>query len=222
MCIRDRLLQEYDLKWEYIPGKKNVVADVLSRIDINKQTFEGEKESILKVYHILSNRADLESLLENLSTHQQADPKLQSIKTRLEAGDETIARYYKIHNNILFIKPSLRKETWKVIIPTHIEKEIVSNYHIRYGHMGALKVIKALEESCHLKDINRKVRKYIKSCRICQLVKSNNEKKDGQMIPITSQAKMEKVFLDICGPFPRSGGRHRDKYLCLLYTSRCV
>ena len=46
------MLQEYDLKWEYIPGKKNVVADVLSRIDINKQTFEGEKESILKVYHI--------------------------------------------------------------------------------------------------------------------------------------------------------------------------
>ena len=144
MCIRDR-----------------------SRIDINKQTFEGEKESILKVYHILSDSADLESLLENLSTHQQADPKLISIKTRLEAGDETIAQYYKIHNGILFIQPSLKKEEWKVIIPTHIEKEIVNNYHIRYGHMGALKVIKALEESCHLKDINRKVRKYIKSCRIC-------------------------------------------------------
>ena len=42
------LLQEYDLKWEYTPGKKDVVADVLSRIDINKQTFEGERKVYLK------------------------------------------------------------------------------------------------------------------------------------------------------------------------------
>ena len=63
------LLQEYNLKWEYIPGKKNVVADVLSRIDVERQTFEGEKESVLKIYHILSSRADLASLLTNLSTY---------------------------------------------------------------------------------------------------------------------------------------------------------
>ena len=93
----------------------------------------------LKVYHILSNSDDLQSILENLSTHQQADPKLLSIKTRLEAGDETITQYYKIHNGILFLQPSLKKkEEWKVVIPTHIEKEIVNNYHVRYGHMGCL------------------------------------------------------------------------------------
>ena len=96
------LLQEYDLKWEYIHGRKNVVADVLSRVDIDKQTFEGEKESILKVYHILSSSAGLQSILEHLSTHQQADSKLISIITRLEAGDKTISQYYKIHNGILF------------------------------------------------------------------------------------------------------------------------
>ena len=82
--------------------------------------------------------------------------------------------------------------------------------------MGALKVIKALEESCHIKNINWKVRNYIKSCHICQLVKTNNEKKEGIMIPITSKEKLEKVFLDICRPFPRSGGRHRYKYLIII------
>ena len=134
----------------------------------------------LDVYkrQILSSSAGLQSILEHLSTHQQADPKLISIITRLEAGEETVSQYYKIHNRILFSRPSLYKEEWKVIIPTHIEKEIVFNYHVRYGHMGALKVVKALEESCHIKDINRKVRKYIRNCRICQLVKTNNERRD--------------------------------------------
>ena len=82
--------------------------------------------------------------------------------------------------------------------------------------MGAMKVVKALEENWHIKNINHKVRRHIKNCFICQLVKSNNEKKEGVMIPITSQKKLEKVFLDICGPFPRSGGRHRYKYIIIM------
>ena len=93
----------------------------------------------------------------NMSTHQQADPKLRNLKTRLEEGDETVAQYYQLNKQILFVKTSLKEETWKVVVPTQIEKELIVNYHIRYGHMGALKVIKALEESCQIKNINRKV-----------------------------------------------------------------
>ena len=66
--------------------------------------------------------------------------------------------------------------------------------------------IKALEEHLYIKDINRRVRNYIRNCHICQLVKCNNEKKEGIMISITSSNKLEKVLVDICGPFPRSGG----------------
>ena len=53
-------------------------------------------------------------------------------------------KYYHINKGILFGKTALNKETWKVIIPNHIEKEIIIDYHIRYGHMGALKVIQAV------------------------------------------------------------------------------
>ena len=37
------------------------------------------------------------------------------------------------------------------------------------------------------------------------------------MIPITSNRKLEKVFLDICGPFPCSGGRHRYKFIVIMF-----
>ena len=82
--------------------------------------------------------------------------------------------------------------------------------------MGALKVIKALEEHTYLKDINRRVRKVIKNCHICQLVKCNNDKKKGVMQPITSANKLERVFLDICGPMPRSGGRKQYKFIVII------
>ena len=67
MCIRDRCklshgrltrwilaLQEYHITWEYIPGRKNVAADVLSRTNVTDQTFEGEKEKIVKVFCIIT------------------------------------------------------------------------------------------------------------------------------------------------------------------------
>ena len=65
--------------------------------------------------------------------------------------------------------------------------------------------------------IRDRVRKYIKHCHICQLVKINNDRKEGMMIPITSSKKLEKVFVDICGPFPHSGGRHQYKYLIIIF-----
>ena len=46
--------------------------------------------------------------------------------------------------------------------------------------------------------------------------KSKNEKKEGTMIPITSKQKLEKIFLDICGPFPRSGGRYQYNYIIII------
>ena len=74
-------LQEYNLQWEYIPGKKNVVADVLSRINLEDQTFEGEKESLVKIYNLIKTRSYLEALLVNILIHQQSDPKLKISQT---------------------------------------------------------------------------------------------------------------------------------------------
>ena len=105
---------------------------------------------------------------------------------------------------------------WKIVILRAVEKDIIMDYHVRYGHMGALKVVKALQEHVYIKDANRKVRNHIKHCHICQLVNVNNDKKEGTMMPITSSSKLEKVFVDICGPFPRSGGRHQYKYFVIM------
>ena len=78
---------------------------------------------------------------------------------------------------------------------------------------------RSLQEHVYIKDANRKVRKCIKQCHICQLVTPtvSNDRKEGTMIPITTSCKLEKVFVDICGPFPRSGGRHQYKYLVIVF-----
>ena len=74
-----------------------------------------------------------------------------------------------------------------------------------------------IRDRVYIKGINKKVQQAIQSCDICQKVKCNNERKEGVMIPITSTGKLEKVFLDICGPFPRSGGRHKYKFIVIIF-----
>ena len=45
-------LQEYHITWEYIPGKKNTAADALSRVNLEKGTFDVDREDIGKVYYL--------------------------------------------------------------------------------------------------------------------------------------------------------------------------
>ena len=156
----------------------------------------------MKVFNIMKNSADLEVIVNKVKQHQKEDKKLNQIRERLDRQEERATHYYCLHEDILFVKTKPNQNTWKLMIPKETAAEIIMEYHLRYGHMGALKVRKALEEHTYLKDINRRVRKTIRNCHICQLVKCNNDRKEGVMQPITSTNKMERVFLDICGPMP--------------------
>ena len=210
------ILQEYNIHWEYVPGKQNIVADGLSRVNIEQGTYEFEQEDIGKVFHILQSREDLERILEQVKEQQINDPKLNLIKERLSHNDPTIIPYYCILNNLLFNRTISTNHSWKLYIPPTAESSIILDYHIRYGHMGPLKVVKAIKEHMYIKGINKKVRQTVRSCKICQMVKINNERKEGARITITSNRNLEKIFIDLCGPFPRSGGRSRYKYIVII------
>ena len=77
------ILQEYNLDWEYIPGKKNIIADSLSRVNLEKGTFEVEHESIGKIYYIIKLKRELQEIISKLKVDQRTDPKLIKITDRI-------------------------------------------------------------------------------------------------------------------------------------------
>ena len=126
-------LQEYNINWEYVPGRSNVAADVLSRINIQNQTFEGEKETIAKIYHIIKDKSELAEIIDKIKYQQENDSKLNKICQRLNEQDDRITPYYCIHNDILFIKDRHNCNQRKIEgeeKPRTIEREITMDYHI--------------------------------------------------------------------------------------------
>ena len=132
--------QEYHINWEYIPGSKNTAADVLSRINTEQQTFDGEKETIVKVFNIMKSNSDLKVIVNKVIQHQKEDAKLNQIQERLNRQEEKATQYYCVHEDILFVKTKPNQNTWKLMIPKETAAEIIMEYHFRYGHMGALKL----------------------------------------------------------------------------------
>ena len=95
-------------------------------------------------YNISYKNKDLEEVLNQVKEHQNMDIKLKVIKERLENNDPTILAFYCIHNDLIFTCPTFQKQEWKLFIPKGAESSIILEYHIRYGHMGPLKVVKPL------------------------------------------------------------------------------
>ena len=99
-------------------------------INTEQQTFDGEKETIVKVFNIMKSRSDLEVILNRVKQHQKEDKKLNQIRERLDQQEERATHFYCLHEDILFIKTKPNQNTWKLIIPKGTEAETVSYTHL--------------------------------------------------------------------------------------------
>ena len=81
MCIRDR---------------KNVIADRLSRINLEKGTCEVGPESIEKIYYIIKLKKELQDIISKIKIDQKMDTKLTKIKDRIFQKDPIITKFFSV------------------------------------------------------------------------------------------------------------------------------
>ena len=84
--------------------------------------------------------------------------------------------------------------------------KIIWDCHIRYGHFGARKCANVLKESCIFKNMERRVRRVLRVCDLCQKSKVVNYKVEGEMNYIKVERPFDLVAVDLYGPLPRGRG----------------
>lgn len=79
------------------------MADVLSRVNLEEDGYEGESREILKTYHTIKHRTDLVNIKE-IKEHQQTGPKILKYIDRLTNETDKINQYYELYKGILFVR----------------------------------------------------------------------------------------------------------------------
>ena len=152
-----RILQEYDFTIEHIEGKKNCLADYLSRHNPNVTSdimHESTKEALWISTQPLKDTPFLSRLrAEQKKEYEEAHSK----------NSDTI-KYNQ--NSQLYIS-----STGMVIVPKSLVHEVIQAAHatIDQGHQGTNATKRAVKEAGYAwSGINKDVSMFIKGCPICQ------------------------------------------------------
>jgi hypothetical protein len=219
-------IQEYDLEIVHIKGTDNFFADALSRNPVGL-TEEGldqirkPKEIFVSTIN-LNLDPHLKKELKDLAKYQLEDPRIKKIRQSLEASTFARTDKFMLKDQVLYHKNDRSHPYWRPVLPKNLEYRVISYAHMLLGHQGTDKCMYHLSHSFYIKNLGRKVRKYVSHCDLCQRVKHPNRAYEIEARSHLPVKPGELVSLDLYGPLPTGRGGVKYILVCLDVFSKHV
>jgi len=234
-------IAEYNIDIEYLPGKQNLIADLMSRRPKPHSKNESDTEAQKTPHQInvidSSNfdptkyvnpelplfDLDEKPTLVDLDPYQeqQKDENIVQLISRLDAGKLTksLEKSLIVIDSVLYYisdvdgTPRLR-----LYLPEHLVPIMIKGYH-DFGHMGLDKTYDNLKVRYYSPNLYKRINEYVSKCVTCQERNLKSIKPPmGEMdIPTFPGCKWAA---DISGPYPEtlSGNKYILTFIC-LYSS---
>src|ERR1700759_2310956 len=219
------LLQEYDLRWEYVPGTKLIQADALSRRPDHVDTDEGNDDEFYvlippeRIIARLSReyddrimetilRSTFTSIADEIKSLTAKDRFASLVKANLSAGRTPIKSVLTDWSN----QDGVIRYQNKIYIPedNDLRSSIIKLHHDtpHAGHLGCFKTIKLRKQDYWWPGMNQTVTNWIKGCATCQQMKVNTHPTKPGLKPIKSDATrpFQQVTVDFITALPPSDG----------------
>ena len=165
----------------HVDGKKNVVADALSR--------KPQVSAVTIVYH---------DQLDEMKDQYHLDEDFESIYDRLTSGERV--EHYSLKNGFVMMHEKLcvtKQQRQKVLFESHAPPYS--------GHRGIEATVRTLETFFYWPRLRRDVDSYVRDCIICQRMKYDRQKLPGllQPLPIPDRP-WESISMDFVFDLPRT------------------
>ncbi|KAL7841639.1 hypothetical protein SRHO_G00253300 [Serrasalmus rhombeus] len=163
--------------------------------------------------------------------HQERDSDLQPVLRRVESGQKPqwseIAGYspaakglfekflaLRVKDGVLqraWKEPATGEERWQVVVPRTLRESVLKVCHgsAGTGHFGVSKTLRRVRQSFYWGQVRRDVEDFCRRCDLCTAHKGPPDQSRAQLQQLAVGAPVERVAVDIMGPFPRSDkGNH--------------
>lgn len=217
--LRWRLfLEDYDLTFNYIEGKNNVLGDVFSRLPRMDLSTEGQQsppveESLffsfvddpklldcflnLPPQQQMRNPVEIRWLQENQFEDQQLNQA--RVDNPLRFPSKNVMGYNLIHwrNDHL----DNDEMNWKIAIPSPLLNDIILWFHSVLGHAGETRVYDTIRTRYHHPRLKSQVEVLIKSCDTCRLYKLSGPGAGELPERDIDATPWQEVHVDLIGPW---------------------
>ena len=226
-------LLDYDLRIEYIAGKSNKVADMLSRDveEIKQISNQSETEDILEkaklpcstLYQVGPVRAGLpiEYIIPNKDNYiklQETDSELIHLHSSLlhdtipdfpPTGKKLLLEELTTVEGILHIRGP--KGKLRLYVPKELRHSVMFLAHRQKGkiHVAKNEMASYLSENYYWPNMNNDIKEFTSTCHLCLSTKSGKLPPTPIQPVDTGSAPWTKVHLDLLGPFRKSAKQHR-------------
>ena len=213
-------LQEFDISLEFIRGKLNTVADIISRLkneglykehsneDQKSNTITSLNERIEEVLDIASKLLKFEKVFsantiishkELLSCHKRDVLCKKLVKTAGRHSD-----YMLNHEGLLVKQVSILKNTYQVyVVPQSLVQRVIKLFHDNRGHQGISRTINMVKRHFWFRKMREQVNAYVNNCLLCCQHVTHRIKYESKHLPIPNRP-FNGICLDCIGPLERS------------------
>ncbi|GAA5981406.1 hypothetical protein JCM10908_004099 [Rhodotorula pacifica] len=199
------VLADYDYELSYVPGKKNVVADSLSRFSFPHGRGEEPALAVRGISHHSLSR----SIVERIKKGYESDSFCQQIRESLDSSSA-----FSLREELIYFEHD------RLVVPKDLElrETLLHDAHDALGHLGFRKTLSRLSSSFFFPGMRQTVEKYVESCDGCQRHKSRTTRRAGKLhsLPIPPRP-FSDIALDFVGPLPKS-----DSMDMLLTITDCL
>ena len=206
------LLEEFGPKVEHIQGEKNVVADALTRLDMQPKQHDVLEDTRTPVQLSYVTDTDINEVLEELFpmspkeiySHQQRD---QDLLKKLEVNEKYSLK--KIEGQELITYKG------KIYIPETLRERVMDWYHTYLVHPGTTRMVSTMQSILYWHGIWKDVEDHVSSCDICQRCKKQKNKYGKLPAKQAETTPWKRVNVDLIGPYTIKGKNKTYELRCM-------